>query len=1396
MFQNKGLNPLCFYKVKSRDYCGKSLSDLVAIFFIFISFPVVIRVNDTVFQIRDTIYENKSYNFKYLRSQIANDYMKQLKLILSILLLFYFNLLRAQADDTNYLFRHYQVEDGLSDNMVTGCVQDKSGYIWIGTRDGLNRFDGYTFKVFRNDPDEPETLGSNWITYLSCDRNGDLWVGTLSGLYHYDEKTESFHHLPFTSDKGVEVFQFDPDNRLWILMDGNLLRYNVDENLFRIYAAQENQRYTSFCISSENQIWVGDTNGQISLLNPEDGTTESYNLFAHSKPDSPRKLTMLQPSATTDRIYIAFEHDDVKVFDTKTRTYQDLRIQELNQLTILINSFLEKDENELWIGTDSGLLIYKMDTGTCTRIRQDPLDPYALSSHFISAFCRDRENGIWICFHQNGVNYYSPFRPFHVYYPWDGHHSLKGEVIRDICTDISGNIWVGTEDAGINCLEKKTGMFTNYQPVPGERGLSHTNIRGLATSGDKLWIGHVIHGIDLMDIKTRKVIKNYKLLKDSVTVKNSTVRCIKVSQEGQIYVGTDDGVYKYDFLNDRFLYAPQFPAFSANCIYEDRLGRIWIGMFNRSFYYNPISNTGMYLPYDKLNTQRHNFVNDACEDKEGNMWFATVEGVIKYDFQTGESLHYTVKNGMPSNVAFRILPDDNGDLWISTANGLVNLELETGKITAYTEAHGLITRQFNDNSAFKDNEGTFYFGTVKGFIHFKPSEVKPADEKMDVHLGSIEIQNGAWEKYILNSSASSPVKKITLTYKQSTFSINFSALNFIAPGSVQYAYRMGNMEKEWIPIGERNTVYFTELHPGDYTFEVRAANLSNNWNHPPTRLQITVLPPWWASATAYLAYIFVVMAIVLFSLYSWRRKTKKTMTYNMQLFEDQKEKELYQAKIDFFINIAHEIRTPLTLIKNPLERLLKSAHIGEKENSSLVLMDKNVSRLLSLVNQLLDFRKTEIEGYRLSFVRTEIVTLLTETARRFQELATEHNLLLNLDLAMQELHVFVDKEAITKIFSNLFSNAIKYANGSIIVRLQLSQDYETFTIDFINDGKPIPAEIKNKIFEPFYRVEGNENKPGTGLGLPLARSLAEMHHGTLCLESFTDRPEMTMFRLTLPVKLPESIKPADEEPIPEDRHTVTYIREEGRPTLLIVEDNKEMSNFIADEVNSLYNVQLAENGVEAINILKGQSIQLIISDVMMPVMDGFALLKEVKTDIEFSHIPVILLTAKNTMQSRLEGLELGADAYIEKPFSTNLLIVQISNLLSNRDNIRKFYFKSPMANMKSMAYTKADEGFLEKLNEIINEHISNTELDVNMIADLMHLSRPTLYRKIRAISDLTPNDLIKISRLKKAAELLLQGNMKIYEISEAVGFSSQSYFWSAFIKQFGVSPSKYAKENQ
>lgn len=457
-------------------------------------------------------------------------------------------------------------------------------------------------------------------------------------------------------------------------------------------------------------------------------------------------------------------------------------------------------------------------------------------------------------------------------------------------------------------------------------------------------------------------------------------------------------------------------------------------------------------------------------------------------------------------------------------------------------------------------------------------------------------------------------------------------------------------------------------------------------------------------------------------------------------------------------------------------------------------MDKNANRLLDLVNQLLDFRKTEIEGYKLNFIHTDIIALMQETFERFHDTAEQEALQMIIECNVKSFYAFIDKEACTKILSNLLSNAIKYARSKIIVRFE-TQDGERFTIDIMNDGKPISEEIKEKIFEPFYRDDSSIHKSGTGLGLPLARSLAEMHEGSLTLEE--SPTGLIIFRLRLPVNQPNSLKLEEEkaEVLTNPASERKYVTQESRPTVLVVEDNTEMLHFIGQEINVHYNVVTAGNGEEAIARLQEYGIQLIISDIMMPVMDGFTLLKKIKTNLEFSHIPIILLTAKNTLQSRMEGLELGADAYIDKPFSMDLLLTQVTNLLNNRSNMRAYYFNSPIANIKSMAYTKADEKFLKKLNDIIDSHINDVNLDVDMIADLMNLSRPTLYRKINGLSNVTPNELIKISRLKKAAELILQGDMRIYEIAEAVGFNSQSYFSRAFSKQFNMSPSQYAKEN-
>lgn len=1318
-----------------------------------------------------------------------------MKYIHSILLLLWLICIPSgplRAEDTNLLFHHYQVEDGLSNNMVTGCVQDKDGYIWIGTRDGLNRFDGYTFKVFRHDAESANSLGSNWISSLACDSVGNLWVGTLSGLYKYLPQNESFLHVPFTTNKSIDDFKFDKENNLWMLLEGSLIKYNPQNEDFKIFTHHGGQAYTSFCITSDDQIWIGDTQGDISLFDPEVESMKIFNLFDQTPGSSSQKIRIIVPSAYSSILYVAYEHDDVKILDTKTGVYKDLNLQQTSLLTFLISCIMEKSENELWIGTDSGLLLYNKNDNSCTRVQPNWQDSRSLSGHYVTALYQDRRNGIWICTQQNGINFYSPFQPFKVHYPGDNKNSMMGEAVRDICRDEQGNIWIGTEDAGINFFDQEHGTFTNYRPIPGQNGLSHTNIRGLAIQDGQLWIGHVIHGIECMDLKTRKITKRYPLLKDSLTTKNSTVYCIKVVRNGQIYVGSSDGIYRYNLAKDKFVHLQQFPSYSVRCIYEDNQGRIWTGMFNRSFYFNPVTNTGMYLPYDKLNTQRHNFVNDICQDKQGNMWFATLEGVIRYDFQTGESIHFTVKNGMPSNVAYRIIPDDERHLWISTANGLVCMDTNGEHIITFTESQGLLSRQFNENSALAVHKGMFYFGTVKGFIYFDPTQVKADNEHLKVHLNELHVGNKNKE-IRLNVSPEMPLKKITLQHTESTFYINFSALDFMTPTSILYAYRMKNMDQEWTLINERNTVYFTDLQPGTYLFEIKASKSSTQWNDNITQLEIEILPPWWASSLAKCAYLIAFVLTLSYVLYTWREKTKKTLSYNMQLFEDQKEKELYQAKIDFFINIAHEIRTPLTLIKSPLEKLMQSEGLKTVESKSLQLMNKNVSRLLDLANQLLDFRKTEVEGFKLNFVRTDIANLLQETVHCFQEMADEQGKTLTLNREKRDLYAFVDREAITKIFTNLLSNAMKYANQNIQIEMIAKTEEDRIEVFFSNDGNPIPETLKEKIFEPFYRINDLENnKLGSGLGLPLARSLAEMHHGTLTLQH--NEEGLTTFCLSLPMKLPESIPVMNSAQTTEEKKT-SFIYNKERASILIVEDNVDLRDFVAEELNLYYNVYMAENGKQALKILQQTNIHLLVSDIMMPEMDGLELLVEVKRNDKFSHIPVILLSARTTIQSKLEGLKLGADAYIDKPFSTNLLIAQISNLLSNRSSISKFYSSHPAVET-DYTCSPRDEQFLEKLNKIIIENSSDPSLDVSKIADLLGITRQSLYRKAKTLCSQTPNELINKYRLKKATELLAKGDMRIYEISEACGFKSQSYFWVAFSKRYGCSPSQYAKEKR
>lgn len=1315
----------------------------------------------------------------------------RIKQILSIIILIISCNVVLHAADKPHYFKHYQVQHGLSNNIINCMLQDRSGFMWFGTRDGLNRFDGYSFRVFRDDADTPGSIGSSYVVSLAEDANGILWVGTYNGIFRYDGTDETFEQVPFTNDMRATNLNFGPDGDLWMFLNGRLVKYNTQLDTYQTYSISENGTLTSLCLSPLGTVWITVSTGMLYELIVESGELKGYDMFSNSRNASIRNLTRVYASPTGDKIYVGTSVYGAKIFDVQTHTYKDILQDELWTNELCVQGFLQVADDELWIASENGLYIYTLSSGAYTRIVKRPYDPYSLSTNSLYHFFRDRENGIWIGTYAGGINYYSPMQPFEKYYAYPAEHVMKGDLVHDICTDRYGNLWIGTEDAGVNKLDKKTGRYTNYHPSGGPQSISRSNIHGLVSDGDKLWIGS-LNSIEVIDIPSGKVVKQYMLPETCHMV------IMKKISSGQLLAGTSKGMYYYNEKTDHFDFMPKISiSRRIQSITEDSKGILWLGTAGQGiFCYDPATDECTEFILDGPLSFSDKVVNDIFEDDDYNLWFATFAGVKKYNRKDGGVTHYNIKSGMPSNTTFRILEDEQNGLWISTGNGLVNLIPQTGHIQVYTEDHGLITNQFNYNSSWKDADGRMYFGMVRGMISFIPEQLQLSQDKPKVFLTKMSV----FDKVTGTNIPAFPVSftnQIELPYDQSTFSIDFSSLSYIAPNIAEYAFRMAGFDNNWTYLKNAHTAYYTKLPPGKYTFEVRGANVSGTWNDEPTQLSIVILPPWWKSGTAIAVYTLLFITLCLSILYLFIERNSKRMQNSLRLLEIRKEKELYDSKISFFINIAHEIRTPLTLIKSPLEKVMNETEIPERARAYLLTIEKNANRLLNLVNQLLDFRKTEMEGYRLAFVQTDMVSLIDDIIQRFKDTAEQRGLTFSVQCHIKRLDVYIDKEACTKIISNLLTNALKYASTQIILSLDFDRENSTLILEVSNDGEQIPLNIRQKIFEPFFRGEYSEHKQGTGLGLPLARSLAEMHRGSLELVD-TGNAYIT-FKLCLPINQPDSIHFSEqvEEEQTENATTIQteYELDPARPTILVVEDNEDLMDFIGQEANEYYNIVTASDGAEALLMLDDYSVQLIVSDIMMPVMDGFTLLKRVKSDIESSHIPVILLTAKNTTQSRLEGLELGADAYIEKPFSMDILLAQIANLLNNRNSMRNYYFNSPVANMKSIASSKADEKFLERLNNIILEHINNIDLNVEMIADQMNISRPTLYRKINALSNLTPNDLIRITRLKKAAELILQGKMKIYEISEAVGFNSQSYFSRSFSKQFGMSPSQFAQQN-
>ena len=1018
-----------------------------------------------------------------------------------------------------YYFSHYQVENGLSNNAVMCSLQDNHGFMWFGTRDGLNRFDGLLFKVFRNDPENINSIGSNGITSLYEDERNRIWVGTEKGIYKYEEETERFSQLKIAGNysiRNLKVIRGD----IWYISLYTLYRYNEKTGILKSFTIDK--EVTAYCLMNDNALWIATSSGTIALYDDKKDTFTEYKLFSES-PKSESKWIESIFNTGKGLLLIGTSNGGLKSFDIKTSSYKDILTYNPDKTEIIIREIIAANPDEYWIASQSGIYILNLKTGKYKHLTREQNDPYSLSDNIVHTLCKDKEGGIWAGTYFGGVNYFpKQYVTFKKYFPRSCSNSISGYAVREICNDRNGSIWIGTEDAGLNKFDPGTGLFKNFNTGTNKESVSFSNIHGLLIIEDKVWVGTYLHGLDVLDVKTGKKTRHYTTTNSAIG--SNFIYGIFKTRSNEVIILTDKGLYEYLPSIDDFALIKAVKKVFYRTLCEDRDGTIWAGTYGDGvFYYN--NKTGKHGQFTfgagRPYSLPSNLINKIFEDSNGNIWIATDGGLCKYDKKLERFDRYTAVNGMPSNVMYSILEDNNKNLWVSTSKGLVCFLPVTKAIKIYTISDGLLTDQFNYSSGYKDGKGQMYFGSVKGLVTFYPDSIKNDTFSPPVFLTGFQVYN----KELPIDKERSPLKKsisftksITLAYSQSSFSIDFAALSYTAPATNRYAYKMEGLDKDWTHLETNRKAYFTELNPGTYTFKVCVFTGNTGKQGKPGILSITILPPLWKTWWAYALYVIAIVSLIYTAIQYFITRSKDKNKRYLERLKFEKERENFHDKMEFFTNVAHEIRTPLTLIKGPMENIMDRADVMPLIRTSLEIMNKNTDRLLHLSNQLLDFRKVEMNGFRLNLLKEDICALLNEHYISFRTIAEQKKINLTVNYP-KSFYAYVDAEAFNKIVSNLWDNALKYTKSAVHVSLSTFNDNnDMFSITFKNDGFLLPADMSEVIFKSFYRAKETAGLPGTGIGLTLSRSLAELHGGTLKMD-FHD-VSMNTFIVTLPVKPP------------------------------------------------------------------------------------------------------------------------------------------------------------------------------------------------------------------------------------------------------------------------------------
>ena len=1355
------------------------------------------------------------------------------------------------AEGQNLNFSRLNSNDGLSSNTIYDILKDHSGLMWFATEDGLNRFDGSHYAVYRNHPDDSSSLQANEVLALHEDKAGNLWVGTGGGsLSLYDRKLDRFIHFKakdtpgFIRNNVIKSIESDFTGRIWVatfngvnIVDPRTMQ--VSDFLFN---GRDPFKITTLCLfeDSKQRMWIGTDEG-LFLYNPKD---RMFSRFVQN-PDDPSSIISNSISTITEdksgNIWIG-TGAGLSMKETAGSGFVNHKYHPGNESIISnnqINALSVDGKGNLWIGSDGGIEIIDFRGGSVKKIPFNERFGQGLSGTSVLSVYFDQEGICWIGTYRGGINKYDPnLNLFNLVRsnPFDA-KSLPAPIVKSFAEAKNGEIFVGTENGGVSLFSPATRSFRHYTIRSNRAGAGEKLVvmALLRTQKNKLLVGTFGDGIFILD----PVSGSYRqVLQAPVTNRPGSDQVFTLSEDksGNIWIGTNgDGISLWNQNLELIKWYTPAPKVAGEVllpmngyirdITEDNMGQIWFATHgggiakldphNEKFTIFNFLNSR--LPSDK--------VQSLFEDRKGNMWVATFGGGLGLlDKKSGNFITFAEKHGLANNNIHKIVEDDLGKLWLSTDQGLSSFDPEIKKFNNYNAHNGLQHRNFVHGAGLKARSGDLYFGGIEGFNYFNPRYLVKNKTVPRVIFTELKIANkliSPTEDGAITENISVS-KEINLDYKQN-FTLGFVALNYSAPEQNQYAYKLEGFDDKWSYVGNTNSVSYTNLDPGEYVLRVKASNNDGVWNEEGSSIRIFVHPPFWRTNFAYLLYAGLIAGGLLYMRYKGIQKMKLKFKREQELMEAEQEKreaerlhELDQLKIKFLTNLSHEFRTPISLILGPIDTLIRKVE-DKGAFGQLNMIKRNARRLLNLVNQLLDFRKMEEQELKLHLAEGELVAFVREVADSFRDISERKKIEFVFSSGLGELHTRFDHDKIERILFNLLSNAFKFTfeGGTISLVLEIIENREepfTTWVSFkVNDtGIGIAEEQKEKIFERFFQSNTATSilNQGTGIGLSITREFVKMQGGEILVESEPGKGSSFIVQLPFNTgaapkgmtglggqECRENIQLSNAEQAEETYPAAPPVSVQESiemPAILLVEDNEDFRFYLKDNLRLYYKVYEASNGKEGWQKALALHPQIIVSDISMPFMDGIELCKKIKGDKRTHHIPVILLTALSGEGDQLRGLEIGANDYIIKPFNFMMLNAKLNNLLTLNITLKSTYTKQINVLASEVAVESEDERLMKEIMLFVEENMTDLQLSVEALSRHVGMSRSSLYSKLLEMTGQTPVEFIRSVKLNKAAALLERTDMNIAQVAYSVGFTTPNYFAKSFKAKFGMLPSEYA----